>query len=479
MNPIDQSLKVFVSSTSEDLQDYRAVARQVILDMRWTPRMMEHFGAMPTPTVEACYEVLKECDLIVLIVAFRRGWVPTVEQGGNGQNSVTALELNYARSLQIPVLALLAQKNWPGDLWEDDAPAREWIIKFRQELNQPADFFDYESPTAKESERLPAFRAILRSNLVSHRERLLREQPITVNTVGLDQLDSATTVLKSGCCIPFLGQGIFGEGPFSTKLLIQELGDSDSREPCLATAAEYRERFLHSREGFLSRLEEIFGEQARQIESPAVHDLLAQIRPPLIISATEDLMLEERLDSEGKPPWILCHVIRSFDGEHDGKVLVFRGPNDDNPKFYPADRIDLSEAKDAYIIYKPLGSPFLNHRLNSDLDIDTVVITEADHLELLRKLANQSTRVPTSFSRYFQRYPLFFLGYPLDVWHYRLVLQVFQSIGVTSKSCNSLAVRVPASRMEELAWRRLSTDVLPMDPNDFARQICTKLIEKK
>ena len=49
-----ESMKVFVSSTSKDLTDYRAAARKVILDQGWHPIMMEHFGALPDSTVDAC-----------------------------------------------------------------------------------------------------------------------------------------------------------------------------------------------------------------------------------------------------------------------------------------------------------------------------------------------------------------------------------------------------------------------------------------
>ena len=48
-----QSLRVFVSSTSDDLKDYRGVARQVIMDMGWQAEMMEHFEAMPQTTSKA------------------------------------------------------------------------------------------------------------------------------------------------------------------------------------------------------------------------------------------------------------------------------------------------------------------------------------------------------------------------------------------------------------------------------------------
>ena len=96
--------------------------------------MMEHFGAMPEATVEACYKRLVTCNLVILIVAWRQGWVPAKEQGGNGEDSVTALELQFAREHHIPVLAFLADKSWPGDLREDNDAARAWVKKFRNEL---------------------------------------------------------------------------------------------------------------------------------------------------------------------------------------------------------------------------------------------------------------------------------------------------------------------------------------------------------
>ncbi len=257
--------------------------------------------------------------------------------------------------------------------------------------------------------------------------------------------------------------------------LIDALGNTELKEPCLATVAEYRERFLRSRPGFLSRLEEIISGQSRQMAPPAVHDLVLKIKPRLIVSATEDLLLERRLAAEGKPLLILCHVIRSADGAQDGKVIVFRSPDDDKPEYRAADNIDLSGAKDSYIIYKPMGPPFLHRLLDPDLEIDTVVMTEADYLILLGRLENQSTRVPTAFSRFFQRYPIVFLGFPLDMWHFRLVGQVFQSIGIAHSSSNNVAVRIPASHMEELAWRRLGLDPLQMDPNEFAKRVCETL----
>lgn len=108
-----QKLSVFASSTSGDLKSYRAVARLVLLEMVCMPVMMDHFGALATPTLSACYEKLQEADLMLLLVAFRREWVPTTEEGGNGIDSITACELAFARSKNIPVRAM-ASSTWLG-----------------------------------------------------------------------------------------------------------------------------------------------------------------------------------------------------------------------------------------------------------------------------------------------------------------------------------------------------------------------------
>jgi hypothetical protein len=98
-----------------------------------------------------------------------------------------------------------------------------------------------------------------------------------------------------------------------------------------------------------------------------------------------------------------------------------------------------------------------------------VVATETDHLTFLGRLANQhATKVPSAFHRPFQCKGLLFLGFPLDAWHHRLVLHVFQSLELKCAQARSLTVRTPESPMETLAWECLNTPIIHMDPNDFA-----------
>ena len=236
----------------------------------------------------------------------------------------------------------------------------------------------------------------------------------------------------------------------------------------LATYTEYRERFRGSREQFLEHFEKSLDEGIKQVGEIPAYELIVRLdRAPVIVSATYDHVLAQKLTDAGKSFAVATHILRSFDGANDGKMLVVR--EDGSSEICFADEVDLRDAE--RVIYKPLGSPFLHRNLDPDLEIDTVVVTETDHLIFLSRLENQYTQIPTAFTRLFQRRPLLFLGYPLDVWHYRLVMQVFQSAGTKGRSSSTLAVRIPDSSMEELAWKRLEADLIRMEPNDFAKMI--------
>jgi hypothetical protein len=461
-----ETIRVFISSTSEDLKDCRAVARNVVLELGWMPLMMEHFGAIPNPTVEACCNKVRKANIVLLIVAFRRGWVPTVEQGGSGKDTITALELACAREQEIPVLALLAGEGWPGSLWENEQSAREWVASFRANLNLPAVLFEYEKPS-EDSQTLPQFKAIVKQALLAQKERLIDQWASRGGGEGIDYFSRALKGLLKGNHVPFLGAGVYGAGPLSPAAIAKELAPDDESADSLATAAEYQWRYLGDRGEFLAELREVLTRQAGLVSRLPVHDMLLQLpRPPFLVSTTSDLVFETLLEQEGRDHAVVTHVLRSDDGEHRGKIAVFRGGS---PELQPADQLTFGE--DEIVVYKPMGSPFLNDRLAEGDALDTVVVTESDHAAFLRLLANEKTGIPLRFARHFTGAPLLFVGYALDVWQYRLMMQVFQHSGRFAGRRTTLAVRDPGSSIEKLAWTRLGADLIPMEPNLFAERV--------
>ncbi len=165
-------MRVFISSTSEDLRNYRLAARDVVLDLDGTPDMMEHFGTDGRlGIIEACARRVRDCDVVLAIIAWKRGGVPGPEQGGDGQASYTAWELRAARQANKEVLILLADQDWPGRLWEESDNGRAWVRNFRADLDRLADFFQWESVEAQAVEPLPRFQAKVRQALLKWRER--------------------------------------------------------------------------------------------------------------------------------------------------------------------------------------------------------------------------------------------------------------------------------------------------------------------
>jgi hypothetical protein len=484
MSPADRKLNVFISSTSKDLTDYRAVARNAIIDAGWFPVMMENFGPKTEKTVAACEEELLKCDLVILLVAFRYGYVPAEAQGYNGEDSITALELKCAREHNKKVMIFLADEDKPWPIkWCDTDRTR--IDKFRRELDQPAGWFVYEDTAGKESEILPLFRAKVYGALVDYKNKLLKDGDGPIPPEGSENFPGASRRLLSGKCIPFLGHGVYGKGPLSICALRKALGDETCQscdadscpKSCLATAAEFRERTMGGRDLFLDELTEVVKKQTQEAANaiPAVYDLVQQIKPPLIVSATLDLMLEHQLWNKGNQQClIMCHAIRETDA---GNILVFQGPEDNAPKSYLANAKDFPINLDAererpfgeraYIVYKPMGSPLLSSKLGTD----TVVITEEDYAILLNRLGSKDTGVPIALTTCFLNNPPIFLGYPMDVWHYRLMSQVFKSICPTGSGFTRFAVRKADFPMEKKAWEGPGINLVDMDLNEFSRKV--------
>ena len=159
-------MRVFISSTAEDLADYRKVVEQAVLDAQWLPVGMEHFPNDPRPILQLCKEEVAKCAVVILIQAFRRGWVPDAAKGGDGTTSVTGWEIQAADERKIDVVAFLSDDNWPVRLSERDAGARQWVDAFRDGLNRNAKFFAWEAGVPTQ------FRSLVRESLALHRDRI-------------------------------------------------------------------------------------------------------------------------------------------------------------------------------------------------------------------------------------------------------------------------------------------------------------------
>lgn len=302
--------------------------------------------------------------------------------------------------------------------------------------------------------------------------RVSRSAPVALT----EEQDTFVNVLAPevahGKVVPFLGDAIYGRGPLSFRSLADVLGKRGGiRLPNegLATIAESCQIVCGERADFLEELGEIVEAQIALSKGPfAAHDLVLSLRRPwTVISVNYDDVLERRL-AEAKQPFVLiAHILRSESGEEDGRVLVVR--SDEAGKM--ATEICLAQElvlkDDDCVVYKLLGAPFLHQLpIAKERRLDTVVITETDHIDFLANLRHSATAVPAALGNRCRK-RLLFLSFSLNVWHYRLVSHVFQNRSTSGKReagsavlllKSPFVVRSTSTALEDDFWRRLAPE---------------------
>jgi tetratricopeptide (TPR) repeat protein len=107
---MEQSKKVYISSSYEDLIDERNEVIKAVKKEGYEPVCMEKYLAEGRPPIEKVTDDISHCDFYVGIFAFRYGDCPPGEN-----KSFTELEYEKALSCKIPVLCFLLREEalWP------------------------------------------------------------------------------------------------------------------------------------------------------------------------------------------------------------------------------------------------------------------------------------------------------------------------------------------------------------------------------
>ena len=121
----DNAYKAFVSSTYLDLKDHRARVIGALRGMGMFVDPMEDWKADSDEPKKISQERMEGCDLCVLLVAFRRGYIPDGET-----KSITQLEYEAAvkQGVEIRVYLLNEEAAWPRkfDELDKDPNLRVW-----------------------------------------------------------------------------------------------------------------------------------------------------------------------------------------------------------------------------------------------------------------------------------------------------------------------------------------------------------------
>lgn len=146
-HPPTTTPRVFISYTGEDL---RAHAEQVSRTLQALDVLVVNHkvpSSVGQRSVEWCLQEIDRCNIVIVLVAHRYGWVPSVEQGGDGKTSITWLEVKHARMHRKAVLPYLVEPDaaWRADHIEalSDTSVLPQLRAFKADLGQyVAGFFN-------------------------------------------------------------------------------------------------------------------------------------------------------------------------------------------------------------------------------------------------------------------------------------------------------------------------------------------------
>jgi hypothetical protein len=125
-------MKVFVSSTSEDLVPHRAAVFEVLLRMKHELVAMEYFGSRGDDPSHVCFDEIAECDILVGIYAWRYGWQPS-----ESSPSITEQEFDYAVSKNKKCLCYIVDKDfdWRPGFMDHGEPEKR-LAEFKKKINK-------------------------------------------------------------------------------------------------------------------------------------------------------------------------------------------------------------------------------------------------------------------------------------------------------------------------------------------------------
>jgi CheY-like chemotaxis protein len=124
-------VQIFVSSTFEDLAEYRKRATEAIERLGQQGIRMEVFGARPGTAAEVCFEEIGSSDAFVGIYAHRYGFVPE-----GSPTSITEQEFDFALARGKPIFGFLVEENYPWPPTLIEHVNYERLAAFKQKVKK-------------------------------------------------------------------------------------------------------------------------------------------------------------------------------------------------------------------------------------------------------------------------------------------------------------------------------------------------------
>lgn len=168
---------IYLSSTYEDLKDYRRVLFEALRKSGYDVIAMEDYVASDQRPVDKCLKDVERADLYVGLFAFRYGYVPPSHHNNPDSLSITELEFRHALARNKPCLTFVVDEHTSWSRLFDDARTSadkgERITALRQYLLTEK----LASPFSQPHELAALVLAAVANHLANNREPLGAKEP--------------------------------------------------------------------------------------------------------------------------------------------------------------------------------------------------------------------------------------------------------------------------------------------------------------
>jgi GTPase SAR1 family protein len=171
--------KIYISSTYEDLKEYRETVYRALRKMSHDVIAMEDYVATDKRPLQKCLEDVVSCDIYIGVFAWRYGFVPEDEKDNPYRLSITELEYRKAKEKGMPCLIfLLNREDWPLKFSDGTAQSEiksaENINRLRNKLSK-----EYLTSFFKDHEELTGL-IVIAVNKILPRPNLEPYQPLRI-----------------------------------------------------------------------------------------------------------------------------------------------------------------------------------------------------------------------------------------------------------------------------------------------------------
>jgi len=169
--------KIYISSTYEDLKEYRESVYDSLRKMRHDVISMEDYVAQDQRPLQKCLRDVISCDIYIGIFAWRYGYIPQDEKDNPDKLSITELEYRKACDVQIPRLIFLLKDDVPWSPRFMDGTAQSGI-KSDDNINRLRNEFKKSHLTSffKDQGELASLVAIAVGNAIDEKKKFIEDK---------------------------------------------------------------------------------------------------------------------------------------------------------------------------------------------------------------------------------------------------------------------------------------------------------------